>query len=218
MEYPKINSLFKRELKGNRALILGDYSLPEYALIKHWQVFEKIDGTNIRVTYSKDEQHGEDSWATVRFDGRTKDSQIPTTLLRYLQDTFTTEKMAAAFPDTGRVILYGEGYGPKIQSGGNYRNDVSFILFDCYVEGEWWLKYEDRLDVCSKLDIDHVPCYGIMTEEKIVEQVKDKYNSCVAFQHSRLFQAEGVVCSTEPILRLRNGTQLKFKLLCEDFK
>ncbi len=223
MEYPKINSLYKREgmtldpITGKNVfskakkhpLIIGDYALPEYALIKQWHVFEKIDGTNIRITYDG---------STVRFDGRTKDSSIPSFLVRYLQDTFTVEKLSLAFPEAKRVILYGEGYGPKIQNGGSYRDDVSFILFDVFAEGEWWLRYEDRLEICSKLGIDHVPCYGQMTEQTIVDFVKRKPNSAVAFKHSRLFQSEGIVATTDPILRLRNGQPLKFKLRCEDFE
>ena len=236
MEYPKINSLYKREgmtvdpVTGKNVfskakkhpLIIGDYALPEYALIKQWHVFEKIDGTNIRITFEHDtckEMESPEYKPTyrVRFDGRTKDSSIPTFLLRYLQDTFTVSKLQAAFPTTNRVVLYGEGYGPKIQSGNNYRDDVSFICFDIYAEGEWWLKYEDRLDICEKLGIDHVPCYGQMTEQEIVMFVKLKPNSALAFKHSRLFQSEGIVATTDPILRLRSGQPLKFKLRCEDF-
>jgi hypothetical protein len=61
---------------------------------------------------------------------------MPIPLLTHLQNTFTREKMLAVFPDVKKVILFGEGYGPKIQAcGGRYRKDVSFILFDVVIWG-----------------------------------------------------------------------------------
>lgn len=39
--------------------------------------------------------------------------------------------MSKAFPNASRVVLFGEGYGPKIQAcGSRYRKDVSFAIFD----------------------------------------------------------------------------------------
>jgi hypothetical protein len=235
MEYPKINSLYKRAgmfwHEGNQKmqydrsksheLIIGEYALPEYGLIKHWQVFEKIDGTNIRITYEQEKPITDASKMVVRFDGRTKDSSIPSFLLRYLQDTFTVEKLSSVFQGSQRVILYGEGYGPKIQNGGSYRDAVSFIAFDIYVgshdEAGWWLDYERRLDICKKLEIDHVPLlHSKATEQEIVDFVKLNPQSRIS--KDQCFRMEGIVATTDPILRLRNGQPIKFKLRCEDFE
>lgn len=65
MEYPKINSLYKRngwyfDEKEKRScdpsrqplrqsLIIGDFACPEFASINKWQIDEKIDGTNVRI-------------------------------------------------------------------------------------------------------------------------------------------------------------------------
>jgi hypothetical protein len=51
---------------------------------------------------------------------------FPTHLLTYLQATFTPERMQAAFQrnEDGtwpEVIVFGEGYGEKIQNGHRYR-------------------------------------------------------------------------------------------------
>ena len=57
------------------------------------------------------------------------------------------------------VYLFGEGYGPKIQKGGNYRNDISFRLFDIYIEdqnnplGGWWLEPGNMQEVADKINI-----------------------------------------------------------------
>ena len=68
MEYPKINSLWKREgwyfnekdklgiqRSGRQSLIPGDYADPAFAAIKRWRVDEKIDGTNIRIFFNQTE-------------------------------------------------------------------------------------------------------------------------------------------------------------------
>ena len=65
------------------------------------------------------------------------------------------------------VILFGEGYGSKIQNGGNYRSDVSFILFDVYLPGSnLWLKRDAIEDIAKTFGIDVVPIVltGILEE------------------------------------------------------
>lgn len=223
MEYPKIQSLYKRDgiivdpITGDRTfdntktrhLIMGEYSIPEFELVKRWQVFEKIDGTNIRVSLRKEK----DGNVAYGIKGRTEAAIIPPHLFNYLNETFSIDKIMDCFPDAYHVVIFGEGYGPKIQSGARYRKEVSFICFDVYING-WWLKYEDRLGVCDKLKIDHVPLIGEMSEKQIVDYVASHPKSLVS-QDKELVM-EGVVCVTNPILAVRSGQVLKFKLRCED--
>lgn len=227
MEYVKIHSLWKREghdfdqkAKEDRpqhpkskhnALIIGDYAQPEFGAIKHWRVDEKIDGTNVRILY-KD--------GVVRFGGRTADAQMPCHLMQYLQDTFNDYCLSKAFPciegdPYPNVVLFGEGYGPKIQKGGgNYRSEVGFILFDIWIDG-WWLKREDVKLISEKLLIPVVPDLGLFTEEEVVEFVKSKPLS----RASKVPQVmEGVVCRSEPLMLFRNGKPIMFKLKCRDFE
>lgn len=98
MEYPKINSLWKRQgwyfdekkkkdptyQKNRQSFIVGDYACEEFGLIKEWDVYEKVDGTNIRVMFDGEK---------VKFGGRTNAAQIPCHLLEVLQELFTVEKM-----------------------------------------------------------------------------------------------------------------------------
>jgi ATP-dependent RNA circularization protein (DNA/RNA ligase family) len=222
MEYPKINSLYKREdvtldpvtgknlfsKSKKHKLVIGDYALEEFGLINSWQVFEKIDGTNIRITFKK-----EGILEDVRFDGRTNNAQIPTHLIKYLQDKFTIEKLSKYFEEDGTYILFGEGFGPKIQDGGNYRFDVSFILFDVFIS-PWWLNYESRLQIADYLSIEHVPFLGEMNESEILHYIRSKPKSTISVNKD--YVMEGVVCRSEPLLCLRNGDPLKFKLKCVD--
>lgn len=218
MEYPKIHSLWKREghdfditkakPKGGK-IIPGEYANEAFGNIKNWRVDEKVDGTNIRIIY----EHGK-----VKFGGRTKDAQIPCHLLDYLQAMFTETLFYKAFQKDNEnfafVVIFGEGYGPKIQAcGGNYRKEVSFICFDIFVNG-WWLKKDKIKEICAQFNIDVVPDLGIMTEEGIIEFVKSKPLSQCSMNPQMM---EGVVCRPEPMMLHRNGQPIMFKLKCKEF-
>ena len=113
-EYHKIETVFERDLEGSKKLIEGRYrdKTVEYLANCKWRFTEKIDGTNIRVYW---DGH------CVNFGGRTEKAQIPMHLLEYLNATFggneNEEIFEQMFGDK-EVILFGEGYGPKIQKGG----------------------------------------------------------------------------------------------------
>jgi hypothetical protein len=134
-EYHKIQSIYKRDMTSKRkTLIEGEWTLPEFEYLAGnvWTFTEKVDGTNIRVIF-KD--------GGITFGGRTEDAQIPAQLVARLNERFLplAAKLAEVFPD-GAAVMYGEGYGAKIQKGGgNYRADQDFVLFDVRV-GQWWLQ------------------------------------------------------------------------------
>lgn len=224
MEYLKINSLWKRQgwyfeegkknnpdyQKGRQSFIVGDYAEPEFGNIKKWLVDEKIDGTNIRIIYK---------FGKVLFGGRTENAQIPCHLLEYLQEHFGEANLSKAFTRKEddpfpSVILYGEGYGPKIQAvGGNYRKDPGFILFDIFVNG-WWLKRDDVIEIAKILGCDVVPSLGLMTEEEIIELVKSKPMSKCSIIPQMI---EGVVCRSNPLMLFRGGKPIIWKLKCKEF-
>ena len=211
-KYPKINTLWKRDEDNRYCIMPGDFSCPEFANVKKWHVTEKIDGTNIRIFWDG---------KTVRFGGRTLNAQIPTHLLSYLMDTFTAELMSEVFPniedENALVILYGEGYGVKIQKGGGaYRKDVAFIMFDVKV-GEWWLKREDVSEIANKLNIEEVPSIGLLSIEQIVGLVEAEFTSKVETADDDKI-SEGVVVRSHPLMLFRNGDPIMFKLKVEDFR
>ena len=239
-EYPKINSLYKREghdynpethepKKSSKkaALIIGEYACEEFEAIKRWTITEKVDGTNVRIIFERPAL--DPSVCKIHFKGRTDNAQFPTFLLTYLQDTFTIDKMDKVFEKSNYVILFGEGYGPKIQSGGYYRKDPSFILFDAYISG-WWLNRDGVSEIANQLDIDHVPiigniklnnyCGGIeqtrfWTTQEIEQYVRSKPKSNLAQVEER--EMEGIVARSEPQMMFRKGGPIMFKLKCKDF-
>lgn len=177
--YHKINSIFKRDQKGK--MLFGEYSQPEFEFLadNEWVWTQKIDGTNTRVSINiVDEQ------VNVIYGGRTDNAQMPTFLLTKLQSIFGTpemsEKLLKTFYDGGsfNVVLYGEGYGAKIQKGGgNYIPDgVDFVLFDILV-GDTLLERKNVEDIAEKLGIDIVPIVGRGTLSQAMELAKDGFRT-----------------------------------------
>lgn len=176
-EYPKINSLWKRDERGR--VIIGDYSQSEYEFLAElpWEWTEKVDGTNIRLGWAP--WTGDLTVELIR--GRTDNAQLPPHLLTRLVEIHTSLPWRDVFEDGSalehdpnkHVTLYGEGYGAKIQKGGgNYLPDrCDFVLFDVKV-GRWWLRRPDVEDVARKLGVDAVPVVGTMTIPEAVELVR----------------------------------------------
>lgn len=208
-QYTKINTVFKRDLQ-TKHIIEGDYSLPEFEYLKDnkWIFTEKVDGTNIRVMWN-----GE----AVIFGGKTDEASIPVFLLYKLQELFEgTQKrllFKEKFADATEVCLYGEGYGKKIQKGGeNYIADgVDFVLFDVKI-GEWYLQREDVEDIAKHFGLKVVPIIGEGTLAEAIEKVRVGFNS----QWGN-FMAEGIVARPKTELKTRSGERIITKIKHRDF-
>ena len=206
--YEKIETVFCRDTDGTKRLILNDFRNPtiEYLKDNVWAFAEKIDGTNIRVHWDGHK---------VEFGGRTDKAQIPAHLLDKLNELFRTTEAEELFEQTWGdkdVILFGEGYGPKIQNGGAYRDDVSFILFDVlvgdnYQEREWVEK------TAQMFGIDVVPIV-------LVGSIEDGVNYVMSHPKSTMGTAmmEGVVGRPMVELRDRRGERVIVKIKWDDFK
>ena len=228
LKYPKINSLWKRQgwhleegkknnakyQAGGQSLIIGDYAQDEFAQIKIWNVQEKIDGTNIRVIFSAEDWN----LTTVFVHGRTDASEVPKHLNNYIEDHFFGRNVSALeklMPNLDGIVLFGEGYGPKIQTGGgNYRDDVGFILFDVW-SGTRWSTREEVKQIAEMLALPTPYDYGLMTEDEIIALVKSKPQSPSAI---RPMELEGVICRSEPLMiRNSDNNPVMWKLKCKEF-
>lgn len=206
--YEKIEAVFCRDTNGTKRLILNNYRNPTVAYLKDniWLFTEKVDGTNICVHWDGHK---------VEFGGRTDKTQIPGPLLSRLNEMFMTTEAEELFEQTWgdkEVILFGEGYGPKIQNGGEYRSDVSFILFDVlvgdnYQEREWVEK------TAQMFNIDVVPIV-------LTGTIQDGINYVMKHPRSTMGTAmmEGVVGRPMIELRDRRGERVIIKIKWEDFK
>ncbi len=208
-EYHKIETIFERDEKTKK-LIVGKYrnSTVEFLRNCDWQFTEKVDGTNIRVHWDGHK---------VEFGGRTDKAQIPSHLLNKLEELFGGYENEQIFEQRfgeKDVILFGEGYGPKIQKGEEYRNDVSFILFDVMINGY----YQPRVSVeyvASYFGVDVVPIVLEGNLQQGIDYVLNQRNSLIATNGALL---EGLVARPKMEMNDRMGNRVIVKIKFRDFK
>lgn len=216
MEYHKINSLYKRDEKGK--IIEGNFVNETFKELYdsnyRFEYTEKVDGTNIRVIVTK-----EDSAFKVEFRGRTDKAVIPNHLLSKLESIFSDVDWNKPFDweRCSEVILYGEGFGHKIQNCGNhYRaEDVDFVLFDVMIDGT----FMDRKWVtCTALylGVHRVAVLGWAPLREIEEFVKSK--PCSKLAENPNFPMEGVVCRPIGDIKDRAGNRIIVKIKHKDYE
>lgn len=206
-KYHKINTIFKRdETNRHKSLIMDDYSCPEVEYLKNnrWILSEKIDGTNIRVQFDGNKRS---------FLGKTDDSQIHNKLYTYLEEVFTIENLKKFFTgDFKQACLYGEGFGPGIQKGGEkYSSTQQFCLFDIWIDG-WWLSRTNVERSSVILGVDCPVIVDIAPLSRMIELCRNGFNSSYGD-----FIAEGIVAKPEVDLFNRDGERIVTKLKYKDF-
>ena len=166
-EYQKINNIF--EFGEKYRTILG--IIEPYKSLKDliWQGTEKIDGTNIRIYW---DGHN------ITFAGRTNNADNPKELSNYLTKLFLTDEMEYVFEQIfgeKETYIFGEGFGNKIQSGGDY-GEIGFIIFDINIDG-FDLKRSDIDDIASRLGLPSVPVRFEGTLEEAIYWVSEHHMS-----------------------------------------
>ena len=208
-KYHKIMSIYKRN-KDTGDFIIGEYSTPEIEFLwnNKWEFTEKIDGTNIRIKWDG---------KTVEIAGRSDNAQLPVPLIQKLDELFKTldamTKLKEVFGNEEdlEVILYGEGFGGKIQSGSLY-GEQDFVLFDVVING-MYLQRHNVNDIAEKLKIQRVPILGQGTMDEAIEMCKKGFNSKWGD-----FIAEGIVARpVDTELFSRRGDRIITKIKYKDF-
>lgn len=208
IEYHKIETLYERDEKTKK-LIEGKFrnSTIEYLKYNIWSFTEKVDGTNIRVYWNGH---------IVEFAGRTDKAQIPNHLLTKLNELFggdvNEELFEQKFADK-EVILFGEGYGHKIQING-YRDDVDFILFDVMINGNYQSR-ETVEEIAKYFNLDVVPVVLEGTIQDGVNYVKTNRKSLIARNGAEI---EGLVGRTKIETLDRTGHRNIIKIKYKDFQ
>lgn len=206
--YNKIETLFNRDMEGSKRLIEGDYRNETVKFLKDmvWQFTEKIDGTNIRIMWDGHK---------VTYGGRTERASIPAHLMNKLIELFGNEETEQLFEQVfgeKEVILFGEGYGAKIQSGGLYRQDVSFILFDVMINGNY--QSREMVEATAKqFNLEIVPIIFEGSLDEGVAYVKSKPMSTIGRA-----PMEGLVARPKVELNDRCGNRLIVKIKVKDFE
>lgn len=212
ISYTKIETVFKRDIDGTKRLIDGDFrnETVEYLKDNKWIFTEKIDGTNIGIVWDGHK---------VSYQGRTENAQIPAHLMNELIALFGGEENEELFEQKfgeNQVILFGEGYGAKIQNGGNYSAKPSFVLFDVYMlESNLWLKRDAIEDIAKSFSIKVVPIVISGTIRDGIDYVKSHPLSVVAEKEC---YAEGIVGKPMIDMLDRMGRRIIVKIKWNDFK
>lgn len=209
-KYHKIYNVFNRKMSGDHHLIPWDWKTPEFEQLRDipWEWTEKVNGTNIRIGWGG---------RRVKFGGRTDKANIPSMIREHLEATYTRDKLSSIFAVEGEeapeVTLFGEGVGPKIQSGGAY-GETRVILFDVNIGGIW-LKREALEAIADSLEVDCVPSLGLMTMGEAIHYASSERMSGCAVEPKA---AEGIVGTPVPGLLDRMGRRVVVKLKTSDLE
>ena len=215
--YTKINTLYKRDEKGN--IIIGDFSLPEFKYLYNnkWLAFEKIDGTNMSFYWDGHE---------MQIHGKSENASIPSMLMDTMKTILTEEKLSEVFPikydENGNEVpfmvrIYGEGYGAKIQKcGGSYiRGGNDFRVFDIKING-FWLDWNNVVDITKQLGLKTVEPFGEMTLEEDKKMVINGFKSPIA--ENKELDAEGLVLRPTVQLFNRKNERIMVKIKTRDYR
>lgn len=211
-KYPKIETVFERDMDGAKQLIYGRYRDETVEFLKdcEWVFTEKIDGTNIGIYWDGHK---------VNYQGRTEKAQIPKHLMARLEELFGGEENEQIFEQLfgeKEVVLFGEGFGDKIQKrGSEYIPDgVDFILFDVYFpSSDVFLRREGMVGIAAAFGIRLVPI-------KMIGDIQDAiYYAMYPIKSSfGTAQAEGIVGKPCIEVRDRTGKRVIVKLKYDDLK
>jgi hypothetical protein len=213
-EYPKIDNLYKRNPEKKSQLLVGKYTRPEFALIYAWDVTEKVDGTNVQLKFHRVFNGSFD------INGRTERAQFTIGQENFLEEL--GERIRGKVLNTinafglDTLTIYGELYGPKIQSGGNYSTDLGFRAFDMLVNDKVWLAPDDVRKNAEYFEVEQVPNLGTMETDDIFALVANGFKS--TFSVNQDYDAEGVIAKPPFNLYDQRGERVMFKLKTCDLR
>lgn len=210
IKYEKIETVFSRDTTGTKKLMPGVFRDETVKFLKdsEWEWTEKVDGTNIGIVW--------DGYK-ISYQGRTKQAEIQYFLLERLNEIFGSEEVEELFEElfgTKEVILFGEGFGNKIQKVGSKYNPygVDFILFDVLINGNY--QSRDNVEKIAKsFNIPVVPIIGHGSIDEAIAFVKTNPESLLGN-----CKMEGLVCRPKVELRNRCGKRIIVKIKWDDFK
>jgi hypothetical protein len=208
--YSKINNLWKRNPDNLKTLIEGHWTLDVFRALHKadWLWYEKIDGTNVRITFKPDFNYAALPFnkAEVVFcgrrdltnaDGSYKPPHFSGNLWNHVRPLYTVEWFKEHFDlsmsQDAPITLYGEGFGAGIQKGGGY-GEAAFCLFDIKI-GDTWMEQEFVTELAAQAGIQRAPVRGIGPLTSAIDMTRKGFDSAWGE-----FQAEGLI--VRPLVEL----------------
>lgn len=206
--YEKIETIYERDMDGTKKLMPGVWRNKTVEFLKdtNWVWTEKVDGTNVRIYWDGHK---------VTFGGRTDRANLQADLVNRLNDLFGGDENEQLFEQLfgeREVILFGEGYGRKIQGcGSKYIPDgVDFIMFDLLIGSNY--QPRESVERCAAaFGVKTVPIVGEGTLAEAEAFVKTAPDSVLGD-----LKMEGVVCRPAMELRDRCGERIIVKIKARD--
>lgn len=212
-KYEKFSSPFEKDEKFiNKPELTQKLPKGEYI------VTEKIDGTNIRLIFTKPEE------------GKEREILVGSRKLILNQEDKSSKqyidcikevnlpKLAEYFKNVNStIIIYGEGYGAGVQKGGIYSSIKNFRVFDIRI-GHAYQDWNYVEKVCIDNQLNIVPVVGTVKEIN--------YHNCLyeLNEHKETLikegtggKSEGLVFKFNPVLLNKYGERLIFKVKHKDF-
>lgn len=213
-EYQKIPGPFLRDPKTHQ-LLQGKWSTPELELLANqpiWNITEKVDGTNLRIYWDGHRVSWRGRTDTATF------SAAQTEVIELLVGGSANETLFEQKFGADPVIVYGELYGPGVQSGGKYNSYLDFVVFDVMIGG-LYLERHNVEDIAESLGLNVVPLLaknGTLIEA--IQEVQEGFYSTWKTPNTKNkhFFAEGVVGITSLGLFDRRGRRIAAKIKHED--
>lgn len=115
------------------------------------------------------------------------------------------------------VYIYGEFFGKKIQSGGNYDKDKNrFSIFDICQQG-WWVPIDMLYSYAERLGLDVAPYIGVMTIPEAEEMVKRGFKTLVPNVSNPDYLEEGIVARPVVPIKDPRGKRIIVKIKTCDY-
>lgn len=200
-QYHKIQTVWLRDPANNhKTLLEGQWARPEFEYLAEleWAFTEKVDGTNVRVIW--------DGAGGVEVRGKTDAAQLPPGI------PSAAMGLVEGLSTLPAMTLYCEGFGAKIQRGGDYRHDQGLALFDVWCGGVW-LERANVQEIGGSVGLDVVPEIGRGTLTKMIESARAGFASAWGSAMS-----EGIVARPHVELVSRRGERVITKIKARDFR
>jgi hypothetical protein len=230
-EYPKINSMFKRDEKGKMIPEFSESAF-KYLAKNEWIGTEKVDGMGVRIEIIP---LMDGDGCSLQLMGRTDNTRIPQNLSKHywrlLVDKLSIQNIKKVFPCLSSfhsITLYGEAYGEKIQKAGKQycpNGGVGIVIFDIKiatatpdgdVREEYWLERHNVEDIVRKLDLDVVP---IIFQGSLWDAIAFISKDDITTKVTRFpVNIEGLVLQPSVPLQDRRGNRIITKIKVKDLK
>jgi len=181
------------------------YKAQEVLLFKEVYALEKVDGTSTHIKYKVTRQP-----QLSFFSGCIKHENFT--------NLFNQEEILANLPKVDDIIIYGEGYGGKVQGQSKkYGSNLKFIAFDVKI-GDCWLDVPTAEKIVKRCGLTFVPYIKCSTDLDILTEERDKPSVVAEWAGNHNQTREGIVIRPLIELRKNNNERVIAKYKNDDFR